>query len=161
MKSCEMETYEQKQRRLFGRFHSMKAYLEELRRLLKVEKTADDIWSIVESDAFIQKGKALEWTMLHHEIFPFKDKAHLRKILENHIEDWNQPYGMFIDKSADCGLVGISSLHDINWDFNFQDEPGGIICLTRRDYKEHIVLEYDIEEGMELFEIKIMLHKPL
>ena len=43
MKSCEMETYEQKQRRLFGRFHSMKAYLEELRRLLKVEKTADDI----------------------------------------------------------------------------------------------------------------------
>ena len=87
MKSFEMETYEQKQRRLFGRFHSMKAYLEELRRLLKVEKTADDIWSIVESDAFIQKGKALEWTMLHHEIFPFKDKAHLRKILEYHIED--------------------------------------------------------------------------
>ena len=62
MKGFEIETYEQKQRRLFGRFHSMKAYLEELRRLLKVEKTADDIWSIVESDAFTQKGKALEWT---------------------------------------------------------------------------------------------------
>lgn len=52
MGNKEVETYQQKKLRLFGRFHHMAAYLEELGFLLNVEKREDDIWSIVKSDTF-------------------------------------------------------------------------------------------------------------
>ena len=131
-----METYQQKKRRLFGRFHSMTKYLEELAQLLNVTKTKNDIWSIVRSDHFIEKSKTFKWFLLYKEIISFEDKTHLLNILNKHIEDWNKPYSMFISKSEDCGLVGISSLHEINWNFSFNDVPDGIICLERSDNKE-------------------------
>ena len=73
MDNKEVETYQQKKRRLFGRFHHMAAYLEELGCLLNVEKREDDIWSIVKSDAFVEKAKGLEWTLLFKDVFPFKN----------------------------------------------------------------------------------------
>lgn len=149
-----METCQQKKMRLFGRFHSMEKYLEELNRLLNVKKSKEDIWSIEESDASIERSKTLEWILLYKEIFPFNDKAHLQEVLQNHIKVWDKPYRMFISKSEDCGLVCISSLHEINWDFNFYDESGGIICLERIDYKVRIILDY-YEDKKEYLEILI------
>lgn len=149
-----METCQQKKRRLFGRFHSMEKYLKELNRLLNVNKSKEDIWSIEESDASIERSKTLEWILLYKEIFPFNDKVHLKEILQNYIETWDKPYRMFIPKSEDCGLVCISSLHEFNWDFNFYDESGGIICLERIDYKVRIILDY-YEDKKEYLEILI------
>ena len=155
MEEHEIETYQQKKRRLFGRFHSMIKHLEVLEHLLNATKTEDDIWSIVKSDNFIEKSKTFEWVLLYKDFFPFEDKPHLLKILTKYIEDWNKPYSMFISKSEDCGLVGISSLHNINWNFSFNDEPDGIICLERIDHKERIILDFYMEDNKELLEISI------
>lgn len=155
MGNNEIETYQQKKRRLFGRFHSMIKYLEVLGHLLNVTKTKDDIWSIVKSDNFIEESKTFKWILLYKDSFSFEDKTHLLKILTEYIEDWNKPYSMFVSKSEDCGLVGISSLHDINWNFSFNDEPDGIICLERIDHKERIILDFDMEDNKELLEISI------
>ena len=155
MEEDEIETYQQKKRRLFGRFHSMTKYLEVLGHLLNVKKTKDDIWSIVKSDNFIEESKTFEWILLCKDIHSFEDKTQLLKILTKHIEDWNKPYAMFVSKSEDCGLVGISSLYDINWNFSFNDEPDGIICLERIDHKERIILDLDMEDNKKLLEISI------
>ena len=155
MEEDEIETYQQKKRRLFGRFHSMTKYLEVLSHLLNVTKNKDDIWSIVKSDNFIEESKRFEWILLCKDFLSFENKTHLLKILTKHIEDWNKPYSMFVSKSEDCGLVDISSLHDINWNFSFNDEPDGIICLERIDHKERIILDFDMENNKELIEISI------
>lgn len=155
MGNNEIETYQQKKRRLFGRFHSMTKYLEVLGLLLNVTKTREDIWSIVKSDNFIEESKTFEWVLLYKDFSSFENKAHLLEILTKYIEDWNKPYSMFISKSEDCGLVGISSLHDINWNFSFNDDPDGIICLERIDHKERIILDFDMEDNKELLEISI------
>ena len=155
MENNKMETYQQKKRRLFGRFHSMTKYLEVLGHLLNVTKTKDDIWSIVKSDNFIEESKTFEWILLCKDILSFENKTQLLKILTKYIEDWDKPYAMFVSKSEDCGLVSISSLHDINWNFSFNDEPDGIICLERIDHKERIILDFDMEDNKELLEISI------
>ena len=152
MDNKEVETYQQKKRRLFGRFHHMATYLEELGCLLNVEKREDDIWSIVKSDAFVEKAKGLEWTLLFKDVFPFKNKELLQEVLKNYVEDWNVPYSLFISHSEYCGLVSISSLYEINWYLYFPDE---IICLTRMDYKEHIIVDYYKEDDEELIEVEI------
>ena len=74
MEEHEIETYQQKKRRLFGRFHSMIKYLEVLGHLLNATKTEDDIWSIVKSDNFIEKSKTFEWVLLYKNFFPFRTK---------------------------------------------------------------------------------------
>lgn len=155
MTTDRIETYQQKKRRLFGRFHHMAEYIEVLSRLLTITKKQEDVWSIVESDIFIEKSKIVKWELLYKDNFLFRDKQHLLDVLRNNIEDWNESFSFFISNSEYCGLVSISSLHEINWDFNFHDDPGGILCLESMNHKVRIILDYYMERNTELIEVSI------
>ena len=81
MENNKMETYQQKKRRLFGRFHSMTKYLEVLGHLLNIKKAKDDIWSIVKSDNFIEESKTFKWILLCKDSLTIQNKSQLLKIL--------------------------------------------------------------------------------
>ena len=155
MKENKEETYLQRKRRLFGRFHHMKTYIEELNRILKVKKTAEDIWSIVDSDNFVEESKKQRWALKYVRTIPFEEKQKLLYLLESNVITWNQPHMLYISNARDCGFVTISSLDDFNWNFNFYDESGGIVCFEDLNHTEKITLDYDEESSEYLIELKI------
>ena len=152
----EMESLEQKKRRLFGKQYLPK-YLEELERLLVIDVKKEDILSIIETDYFINitscnlKGKkpAYKKTIL------FSDKEKLKEIIEREVLIMDAPYLMYLSYSLDCGLMKIPNLYCFNLNFSFYDEHAGIIEFTRDDGKESILLDFYEEKDKQFLDIEI------
>lgn len=156
-----METLEQKKRRLFGRKY-LPEYLKELSRLLKREVKETELLSIIQTDEFIDSIRYLKKQEVDYKVtIKFSNKNKMLNILQNIISDWNVPYVMYLSYSLDCGLMQIPSLHCFNFSFNFDDENAGIIEFTRVDGKEDIVLDYYEEHSKQLLDIKIYKEKSL
>jgi hypothetical protein len=51
----------------------------------------------------------------------------------------------------------IPNLSAFNWDFKFDDDPNGIIILTRQDGREEIVLDFYEEDDQNLLDIKLKI----
>jgi len=49
---------------------------------------------------------------------------------------------LFTDYSKYCGALQLNSLCDINWDFNFNDDPTGILVVLAKDLKNKLLLDY-------------------
>ena len=145
------ETYEQKRRRLLGKVNYLPEYLNTLRRILKTEVTTNQLLSIVDTDDFISRNKSR--LCVYKETIPFEDKNKLKEIIHSITQDENVPYFIWLDQSTSCGLYMISNLSAFNWDFKFNDDPNGIIILTRQDGKEEIVLDFYEEENLNLLDI--------
>ena len=55
----------------------------------------------------------------------------------------------------------IPNLSAFNWDFKFDDDPNGIIILTRQDGREEIVLDFYEEDDQNLLDIKLKIKMEL
>lgn len=154
-----IETLAQKKRRLFGRKYLTK-YLEELGRLLKRKVESTELLSTVQTDEFIDSINYFkESNPDYKETIKFSDKSRLKAILYKTVSEWDVPYMVYLAYSHDCGLMKISSLFCFDWNFDFNDEHGRFIALTRIDGKERIVLDYDEEHSEQVLEIKIFKKK--
>lgn len=149
------ETYEQKRRRLFGKVNYLPEYLNTLRRILKTEVTTNQLLSIVGTDDFLSRNKS--WLCVYKETIPFEDKRKLKEIVHSITQDENVPYFIWLDQSTNCGLYMIPNLSAFNWDFKFDDDPNGIIILTRQDGREEIVLDFYEEDDQNLLDIKLKI----
>lgn len=151
----QMETLEQKKRRLFGKKH-LSRYLSELSKLLKKEIEAKDLLSIVDTDKFMNATSHFkDKKPFVKEIIKFSDKTKLKEILLKKVSNWNVPYMVYLSDSLDCGLLEIPSLYYFNFDFSFYDEHAGIIIFTRIDGEQKILLDYYEENGEKFIEIEI------
>ncbi|WP_159434470.1 hypothetical protein [Bacteroides ndongoniae] len=137
------ETYEQKKRRLFGRFHRLDDYLGELNHLIKHRVTKQEIMSIIDSDLFLESNRKYSWNSKLFQTIDFSNKALLLDILRQNISRWDMPYILYTVDSKDCGCVCLSSLDDFNWMYNMHDTHGGLIDFIRIDHRESICLDWD------------------
>lgn len=155
----DIETYEQKKRRLSGKINYLPVYLQELSRLLLCDVDSSKLLSIVETDKFLGSISYFQNQEADYiRVIKFSEKDLLKEILHENVSDWNVPYMLCLSDSLVCGLMPIPSLHCFNWDFKFNDEAAGIISFTRVDGIEDIVLDYEEEFGEQILEIRIKRH---
>ena len=144
------ETLEQKKRRLFGKQY-LAEYLTIIKKITRY-KSNDSIrlLTIVDSDNIISKGASLEKKFAIR--IPFNNDELKRILIEKCIVE-GSTY-LYTDLSKDCGLVFLDSISDFNFDFNYEDEPVGLIILigSKNNYK--ILLDFYEEDGLKFIEIE-------
>lgn len=139
-----------KWRAFIGRIHYLPAYLKDLSALLQREVSAEELWSLPDTEAFFKKSREVNLKMVFKETLNFSDKLSLLRIAHENVEQWDSPYMMYLSDVETCGLLEIPTLSCFNWNFQFTDEHCGIIFFIRKDKREKIVLDF-YEEYSEYF----------
>lgn len=141
------ESLEQKKRRLFG-----KIYLEEYRSIIEsITNNSFRILSILETDELIENESKLK--LIFSKKIPFDNKDELKEIILNYLDTNGRIY-IFTSLSKDCGAVQITSISFFNFNFNFMDDPSGIISLISSDIKHKILLDFYEEDGLQYLEVE-------
>ena len=145
------ESIEQKKRRLFGKQYLVE-YLAIIKKITKY-KNEDDIKiiSIPKTDIVINKNVLLEKNAVFR--IPFNNKTELKHIVVG-ICKKNEPVYLYTDLSKDCGLVFLNSIDEFNFEFNFDDEPNGLIIFIGFESNYEILLDFYEEDGVEYIEIE-------
>ena len=139
-----------KWRAFIGRIHYLPAYLKDLSALLQREVSAEELWSLPDTEAFFKKSREVNLKMVFKETLNFSDKLSLLRIAHENVEQWDSPYMMYLSDVETCGLLEIPTLSCFNWNFQFTDEHCGIIFFTRKDVRENTILDF-YEEYSEYF----------
>lgn len=144
------ESVEQKKRRIFGKQY-LTEYLVIIKKITKY-KSEDDIKiiSIPKTDIVINKNILLEKDAVFR--IPFNNKAELKHIVEEKCKK-NEPVYLYTDLSKDCGLVFLNSIDEFNFEFNFDDEPNGLIILIGIESNYKILLDFYEEDDIKYIEI--------
>ena len=66
----------------------------------------------------------------------------------------NEPVYLYTDLSKDCGLVLLNSIDEFNFEFNFDDEPKGLIIFIGFESNYKILLDFYEEDDVEYIEIE-------
>ena len=134
-----METLEQKKRRLYGRQY-MDKYLAILNKLEIGKESKPEILSIVETDEIINRSRSLKLTFSGK--ISFSNKAELKNIVFDKAKNGDKEYYLFTSLSKECGVSKIRSLDNFNFDFEFNDDPSGIISLVDSSIEEKVLLDF-------------------
>ena len=124
-----METLEQKKRKLVGKIKYLDKYIRTLNRIILKEVEPTMLLSVVETD----------------NIYPLDLKY---KIVSKRTMDFcdNNPLYIWLTHGSECGLCPLESIDFFNIDFDYEDDPEGIIVLITHDFSKKIVLDF-YEEG--------------
>lgn len=144
------ESIEQKKRRLFGKQY-LAEYLAIIKKITKY-KNEDHIKiiSIPKTDIVINKNILLEKDVVFR--IPFNNKEELKHIVVEKCKK-NEPVYLYTDLSKDCGLVILNSIDEFNFEFNFDDEPNGLIILIGIESNYKILLDFYEEDDIKYIEI--------
>lgn len=145
------ETLEQKKRRIYGRQYLNK-YLAILYKLV-IDKKKINLLNIVDTDNISNKTSNLVLTF--SDRIYFSDKEKLKKIILDNIKNFNEEYYLFTSLSKECGVAELESLNDFNFNFDFKDEPSGILSLVNFSITNKILLDYYEEDNIEYLEVEI------
>ena len=145
------ESIEQKKRRLFGKQYLVE-YLAIIKKITKY-KNEDDIKiiSIPKTDIVINKNVLLEKNAVFR--IPFNNKTELKHIVVG-ICKKNEPVYLYTDLSKDCGLVFLNSIDEFNFEFNFDDEPNGLIIFIGFENNYKILLDFYEDDDVEYIDIE-------
>jgi hypothetical protein len=145
------ETLEQKKRRLFGKQY-LAEYLTIIKRITLYKQKSDiKLMSISETDIVINNNLSLEKANAFR--IPFDNKTELRRMIMERCAK-NEPIYLYTDLSKDCGLVFLNSIDEFNFEFNFEDEPVGLIILIGLKSNYKILLDFYEENGEKYIEIE-------
>ena len=134
-------------RQLYGRTNYMKPYLEELRQLFSSEIDENDILSLFDSEAILEKKAHKKRRLIFECVLPFSERENARQILQAYDFPINAPYYLWIEYADYCGLAKISSLEPFNWSFDWLIDSNGIFSFTDIYIKREIVLDFYEDEG--------------
>ncbi|WP_314058410.1 hypothetical protein [Empedobacter brevis] len=141
-----IETIEQKKRRLFGRQY-LEEYLGVIHKITIIKNPK--ILSIVETDRINNNQNKLNNSFSIKLLFD--NKSDLKNIILKQFKSKDNVY-LFIPLSKDCGAIEMDSI--INFNFNFTDEPSGIISIISKNLKEKILLDFYEEQEVKYIEFE-------
>lgn len=130
---------------------SQKSYLTELTSLLK-KKVSSDMLKTTDQD-FLEihksiKDKFLSSSVTVYEI-PFTAKrgnvfkSYIQKLYEAN----PSPIHIWTPHTNECKKLLVSSLNEVDWDFDFSIYEGGIASFTTIDFQDSLLLDWTEECG--------------
>lgn len=144
-----MESLEQKKRRLFGK-QFLQKYMNIIQRLTKTEDEIKPL-SIVTTDYIIERQSLLK--KKNEKRFEFNDKKEFKKYVINNFNYKGVVY-LMTSLSKDCGGIELTSINEFNFEFNYNDEPDGIVSIISSDFKEKILLDFYLIKDKTYIEIE-------
>ncbi|MDD3080287.1 MAG: hypothetical protein PHH37_14470 [Paludibacter sp.] len=145
------ETLEQKKRRLFGKQYLTK-YIDVVKKITTQQENNEiRLLSITETDKLIVKENTLK--LIFSTKILFNNKLDLKKIILEKVNTNDKIY-LFTSLSQHCGAVVLESITEFNFNFNFGDDPSGIISLLSFKVDKKILLDFYEEEGIKYIEIE-------
>lgn len=142
------ETIEQKKRRLFGRQY-LEEYLESIHKITIIKNPK--ILSIVETDRINNNQNKLNNSFSIKLLFD--NKSELKNIILKQFKSKDNVY-LFVPLSKDCGAIEMNSIINFNFNFDFTDEPSGIISIISKNLKEKILLDFYEEQEVKYIEFE-------
>ncbi|TJZ49884.1 hypothetical protein FAZ15_21915 [Sphingobacterium olei] len=145
------ETSEQKRRRLYGKQYLAK-YLAIIKKITTYRNQEDiRLLTIVDTDIILRQTESLEKGYISK--IPFNNKEELKTIIRRKCTD-ETPIYLYTDLSKDCGIVFLNSINEFNLEFNFEDEPTGLIILIGLKSEYKILLDFYEEDEERFMEIE-------
>ncbi len=129
----------------------LESYLKIINKLTFKKINSTSLLSIVETDRICPKAVSMNCdyknTMCFHE--KNKEWTNIKEYIGS------KAIYIWITDSEWCGLCPLDSIDDFNIDFNYCDEPMGIIILISDDGKKDVVLDFYEEcDGEKLIDIE-------
>lgn len=140
-----METLEQKKRRLIGKAKYLDTYIKTLNKITLMDIDSTMLLSIVDTDVICPIG-------IHPKVefkttLKFCEKVNVWNDIKTYLG--HDLIYIWLDHGHECGLCPLDSIDLFNINFNFEDDPTGIIVLiSNSSSKRSVVLDF-YEENMD------------
>lgn len=134
------------------------AYLAELRVLTGRNVAADELLSAQETLLLRAMLKQIPKNQCTHACFAFgaRTSSSFTMMIERLIALNATPVVLWLEKSNDCGPLGLQSLRDINFSFPFDAIPDGIFVVATTDGLNRMVVEFsEMAGGQPSLEIEL------
>ncbi len=145
-----LENLGQKKRRLYGKKY-LNEYIDVIKRITTLNENEIRILSIVETDNIIEKEKELQLKS-SIKVF-FNDKDVLKKFTLDKLNTDDNIY-LFTSFSEDCGALVMDSIDSFNFQFDFKDDPAGIITLINSSLEDKVLFDFYEEKGLKYIEVE-------
>ena len=148
-----METTEQKKRRLAGKLLYLDAYINTLNRITLKKVDPSILLSVVETDRLLEPIGSREFLIDYETTLDFCDKKYAWEIIRKVFG--NSSLYIYLEHVRECGLFPLESIDMFNIDFDFEDDPGGLIVLVSNDCLHEVVLDFYEEDDVRKIDIEI------
>lgn len=148
-----METIDQKKRRLAGKVLYLDKYIQTLHKITLKKVDSTKLLSVVETDRLLEPMRGVEFRIDYETTLDFCNKKDawetIRKVFEN------SSLFIALNHVRECGLFPLESIDLFNIDFDFEDDPGGLIVLVSNDCLQEVVFDFYEEDDVRKIDIEI------
>ena len=148
-----METHDQKKRRLAGKVLYLDKYIQTLHKITLKKVDSTKLLSVVETDRLLEPMRGVEFRIDYETTLDFCNKKDawetIRKVFEN------SSLFIALNHVRECGLFPLESIDLFNIDFDFEDDPGGLIVLVSNDCLQEVVFDFYEEDDVRKIDIEI------
>ena len=148
-----METIDQKKRRLAGKVLYLDKYIQTLHKITLKKVDSTKLLSVVETDRLLEPMRGVELRIDYETTLDFCNKKDawetIRKVFEN------SSLFIALNHVRECGLFPLESIDLFNIDFDFEDDPGGLIVLVSNDCLQEVVFDFYEEDDVRKIDIEI------
>lgn len=148
-----METIDQKKRRLAGKVLYLDIYIQTLHKITLKKVDSTKLLSVVETDRLLEPMRGVEFRIDYETTLDFCNKKDawetIRKVFEN------SSLFIALNHVRECGLFPLESIDLFNIDFDFEDDPGGLIVLVSNDCLQEVVFDFYEEDDIRKIDIEI------
>lgn len=135
----------------------MDAHLLHLRTLLHRPVGAEDLLSLAETTAVRVQASARPRLPVWTIELPFAAKAseRFRAWIRTCIELNPEPVYIWTDLANVCGLLRPTPLREIDFDFELELDPRGIVSILSADYQDKMILDFSEDDGVQTLELEV------
>lgn len=135
---------------ILGRKAHLPHHLAELRNLVRREVSEADLLSLEDTNALREKAKANRPSPLSRVEVPFSDKngARFAALVDQMRCDERSVY-IWTPLSNVCGLLRPVHLSEVNFGFEFDINPEGILVILTSDLVDKLLLDFSDNDAAE------------
>ena len=148
-----METIDQKKRRLAGKVLYLDKYIQTLHKITLKKVDSTKLLSVVETDRLLEPMRGVEFRIDYETTLDFCNKKDAWEIIRKVFE--NSSLFIALNHVRECGLFPLESIDLFNIDFDFEDDPGGLIVLVSNDCLQEVVFDFYEEDDVRKIDIEI------
>ena len=148
-----METLEQKKRRLIGKVKYLDKYIKTLNKIILKNVDSTMLLSVVDTDRICPMVDINYFNIDYKTTLDFGDK----KLMWDRIKPLfgHNPLFIRLRHYRECGLFALESIELFNIDFNYEDDPWGMIVLVSNDCLKEVILDFYEENNLRKIDIEI------
>jgi hypothetical protein len=138
--------------------HAIKNYLQVLSILTKRPVKKEDLISLEKTLEIIDKSKLIRALASKNFEIDFEDRTsdQFKNFIENLDENKRSPIFIWSKGANSCGLFQVSSLLEINFDFEYEIDGNGVFIFTSADLQDQLLVDfYENNEGQRKMKIEI------